>query len=579
MKTRIRTSRRNERHGLMLAALAVLLIAVTVRVLYLQVYAAPAFAERAEAQRTRELEIAPRRGAILDRSGNPLALSIEARTVYATPRLVTDTTATAQALAGVLGGDIDGYAEKLRRDSGFVYIARKLEMEKAAAVEALDLDGIGLIKDSRRLYPCGDLASQLLGFVGIDDQGLAGLELHYDSVLSGEAGYVLAERDPSGRILPGGVIHEEKPVDGHDIVISIDKDIQFAAQYHLQAAVDKWQAKSASIVVMDPRSGEVLAIASAPGFDPNDFAQSEESARRNRAITDVYEPGSTLKSITSAAVVDAGIHEPDDTLELPPTIKVGGRTIKESEPRQTVTWSLTEILAQSSNVGTVLLGQALGPERLWEYLDRFGLTERTGIDFPGEALGHVPPVNEWSGSSIGNIPFGQGVSMTTLQLARALSAIANGGEMVSPHFLLDVPGRSDMEFEWPVRQVISAKAAAATTRMLEAAVSDGTGASAAVPGHQVAGKTGTAQKPRTDGRGYAEGAYIASFSGFLPAHDPQLLIVVMVDEPRGAIYGGAVAAPVFREVASFAVAHLKIPPAVPASQVATDTVLPDTDEE
>ncbi len=575
MSKRTHRKRSTERHRLVLGALLLLLAAIVVRVGYLQIHMAPAYAERAETQRTRELELAPKRGSILDRSGDPLAVSIEARTVYATPRLVQDATSTAEALSSVLGGDSSDYAERLQRDSGFVYIGRKVDMERAGALESLKLSGIGMLKDSRRTYPCGELASQLLGFVGIDDEGLAGLEKHYDHVLRGEAGYVLAERDPFGRVLPGGVVHAEEPVHGHDVVLTIDKDIQYAAQLHLQAAVDTWQAKSASIVVMDPRSGEVYAIASVPGFNPNNYGDSDEASRRNRAITDVYEPGSTVKSLTAAAVIDAGLHGPDDVFTLPPTISVGGRTIKEAHPRPTAEWTLGEIVMNSSNVGTVLLGQALGPERLYEYFSRFGLTERTGIDFPGEALGYLPPVDQWSGSSIGNIPFGQGVSMTPLQLARAMCAIANGGYLPSPHFILGVPQREDIEFSWPVERAISEEAAAATRDIMVASVTDGTGGAAAVPGYAVAGKTGTAQKARTDGRGYAQGAYISSFAGFLPAEDPQLLIVVTVDEPKGAIYGGVVAAPVFREVASFAVAHLKIPPSSVRESSVIETVTPD----
>ncbi len=569
-----------ERHTLVLLIMLAALLAVGVRLVYLQAYAAPMYAERAQNQRTRDIEIAPKRGTIFDRDGEPLAVSREARTIYASPRLVEDATATAEVLSIVLGGEVSDYVERLRSDKGFAYISRKVDPERAEAVEELRLKGIGLLKDSRRTYPSGELAAQVLGFTGIDDEGLSGLELHYDSLLAGEPGFVLAERDPFGRPIPGGVMHTEEPVDGSDIVLTIDRDVQYVAQLELQTAVEKWQAAAGSIVVMDPASGEILAMASVPGFNPNRFADADSSAYRNRSITDVYEPGSTLKAITGVSVIDAGLYDSHSMFEIPPTLKVAGRTIKEAHPRPTVNWSLTEIVTNSSNVGSVILGMALGEQQLYDYLDRFGFTEKTGVDFPGEAVGHVPPVDSWSATSIANIPFGQGVSMTPLQLARAFSAIANGGELVKPHFLLEVPEEPHVRASRQKRRAISEEAAEAMCEALKAAVSEGTGSAAAVEGYEVAGKTGTAQKARTDGRGYAPGKYVASFSGFLPAEDPRVLVVVMIDEPKGAIYGGVVAAPVFSEVARFTVSHLRIPPtALPAfseSDVVTATAEQDT---
>jgi cell division protein FtsI (penicillin-binding protein 3) len=549
-----------ERHGLVLSLIVLGLLLISGRLVYLQVYAAPAYAEKAQSQRTRDIEIAPKRGTIYDRDGDPLAVSREARTIFASPRFVTDATGTAEALSRVLGGESAEYAERLQKESGFVYIARKVDVEQAEAIESLGLSGIGMLKDSRRTYPSGELAAQVLGFVGMDDVGLGGLEQYYDSVLLGEPGSVLAERDPFGRPIPGGVMHYEDPVDGDDIMLTIDKDIQYTAQVALQRAVEQWNAEAGSVIVMDPRNGEILAMASAPGFNPNRFAEADSAAYRNRPITDVYEPGSTFKSITAAAVIDAGLFEPDSMFELPPTLQVGSRRIKEAHPRPTVNWTLTQIVTNSSNVGAVKLGMALGEQPLYDYLERFGFTQRTGVDFPGEIAGYLPPVEQWSATSIANIPFGQGVSMTPLQLARALSAIANGGELVTPHFLLEAPEGSGLESRWPRQRAISEEAAAATREVMKAVITEGTGAAAAVEGYEVAGKTGTAQKARTDGRGYAGGKYIGSFSGFLPADDPQVLVIVIIDEPKGAIYGGVVAAPVFSEVAAFAVSHLKIPP-------------------
>jgi len=562
---------------LVLVVLLVCLLVVAGRLVHLQVFAAPAFAQRAAAQRTRDIVLSPRRGVIYDREGEPLAVSMEARTIYAVPHSVQDVNGTAAALAKVLGGEPAEYEAKLTKDTGFVYIARKVDMERAAAVEALGIEGIGLLEDSRRTYPSGELACQVLGFVGVDDAGLAGVEQYYDDVLAGSPGSLLAERDPHGRPIPGGVMRREDPVHGSGVVLTIDTDIQYQAQVQLAAAVEEWGAASGSVVVMDPRNGEILAMATVPGFDPNAFGQAEESAFRNRPVTDVFEPGSTMKSLTAAAVIDAGIHGPESVFELPPSIEVGGRRIGEAHPRPTVNWTLTDIVTNSSNVGAVKLGMALGPDALYEYLAGFGLTERTGIDYPGETVGYLPEVSQWSGSSIGNIPFGQGVSLTSVQLVRAMAAIANGGELVTPHFLLGLPDDPDATLSWPKERAISEEAAATTREVLKAVVTEGTGGNAAVPGYEVAGKTGTAQKARSDGRGYESDAYIGSFVGFLPADDPQVLIFVALDEPSNAIYGGTVAAPTFQALAEFCVSHLKIPPSFAGASVdgtATSTFSP-----
>lgn len=562
------------RFSFLLAILALAFLAVAARLVYLQVVAAPAYAAKAADQRTRDITLAPRRGSIYDREGEPLAVSMEARTVYATPYAVEDPAGAAVALAGVLGGQASEYEAKLRKDSGFVYIARKVDMERAAALEKLDLKGIDFLEDSRRSYPSGELACQVLGFVGIDDSGLSGIEKYYDELLAGKAGTVLAERDPFGRPIPGGVMKSEAPVDGQNIMLTIDKDIQYQAQVELSAAVEKWKAKSGTIVVMDPRNGEILAMASTPGFDPNEFGKAEPEALRNRAITDTYEPGSTVKSLTAAAVIDKGLYGPTSMFSLPPTLKIGGRTIGEAHGRGTVNWSLAQIVTNSSNVGAVKLGMALGPKGLYDYFDKFGLTEKTGIDYPGEAKGWLPPTEDWSASTIGTVPFGQGISMTTIQLARALAAIANEGELPTPHFLLDLPDDSSAALVWPKKQAISPEAAKTTTEVLKQVITDGTGGSAAVSGYAVAGKTGTAQKARTDGKGYATGKYVASFSGFLPADDAQVLIIVSLDEPSNAIYGGVVAAPVFSKLGAFAVSHLKIPPTSASSVDGTATAVP-----
>ena len=543
------------------------LVAVSVQLVRIQIVEGPRYAARAAEQRTRDIVLAPERGFILDREGEVLAETVPARTISAMPASIEDKAAVARAIAGALGGDEADYLERLNRDSGYVYIARKVDPARAAALQALDITGLSFQDDSRRVYPSNELGCQVLGFVGVDDQGLSGLELFYDDLLAGEPGRLIGERDRQGRPIPGGVTFEEEAVDGKDIVLTIDKDIQYRTQVALAEAVEKWGAAAGSAIVMDPVTGEILAMASIPQFNPNRFGAADSAAYRNRPIVDTYEPGSTIKSLTAAAVIEQGLFTPESMFELPPTIKVGGRTIGEAHPRPTVTWSLTDIVTNSSNVGSVKLGQALGEHGLYDYFERFGLTEKTGVDFPGEVRGYLPPVEKWSASSIATIPFGQGISMTSLQLARALSSIANGGELVTPHFLKDVPDAPELVMTWPKRRAISEATAAQMRGVLADVVTEGTGAAAAVDGYTVAGKTGTARKARTDGvPGYAQGKYVASFSGFLPAEDPRVLIVVSIDEPSGSIYGGTVAAPAFSQIAAFAVEHLKIPPTQPVTE-------------
>jgi cell division protein FtsI (penicillin-binding protein 3) len=539
--------------------LVVLLAGIATRLVWVQVVEARSLARLAERQRVRELVLSPKRGAIFDREGEPLAIRNDAKTIYAVPGLIKDATGTADALAGALGGDRQTYLKQLRRSGSFAYVARKVDLQRAEAVRRLGIAGIGQLDDSRRSYPSGELACQVLGFVGVDDQGLAGIEKRYDSVLAGTPGRVLAERDRYGRLIPGGVLEAEQPVDGSDITLTIDKDIQYQAHIELAAAVQEFGAKSGSIVVMDPTTGELYAMASWPYFNPNTYSVADSKAYRNTPVVDAYEPGSTIKTFTAAAVIDQKLFDPSSTLQLPPTLQVGDRVIHEAHPRGAVTWTLTEIVTKSSNVGAVKLGLALGKQRVYDYFAMFGLTERTGIDFPGETRGSLPPPSAWSQSSIGNIPFGQGIAVSVVQLARAYAVIANGGNLVTPHLFLKASDDATQPV-WPKEPVMKASTVAETRGMLKGVVADGTGAAAAVPGYEVAGKTGTAQKAKPGVAGYASGAYISSFAGFLPADDPRVLIVVTLDEPTRGIYGGTVAAPAFSRVAQFAVTHLKVPP-------------------
>ena len=548
-----------DRFWILLVCLGLSLAGLAVRLAWIQVVEAPAYAKKAADQRTRDMVVTPKRGVIYDREGEPLAISVEARTIYAVPGMVKDPSAVATQLAGVLGGNAKDYEARLRKRASFVYIARKVELERAKRVEALGIGGIGSLEDSKRTYPCGQLASQVLGFVGVDDIGLAGLEKQYDGVLAGKAGRVLAERDPYGRPIVGGVTRSVDKVDGRDVVLTVDKDIQYETQVDLAAAVEQYAAKSGSALVMDPRNGEILAMASFPGYDPNDLNHADPKGLGNRPVCEAYEPGSTIKPFTASAAIDKGIFTPDSRFDLPSTIAIGGHVVHEAHDRPSVDYSLTDIIANSSNVGAVKIGLALGKQSIYDYYTRFGFGSKTGVDFPGEARGIMPAPSTWSAASIGNIPFGQGMTATPLQIARALSAIASGGEMVTPHFLLSVPGEEATA--WPRTRVISAETAKQMTAVLERVVTDGTGTTARVTGYEVAGKTGTAQIAKHGV--YADGAYVASFAGFLPASDPRVLIIVVIDEPTKGEYGSTVAAPTFAKLAQFAVDHLKIPPTLP----------------
>jgi cell division protein FtsI (penicillin-binding protein 3) len=543
-----------------------LLALVALRLVWVQVVMAGELTAKAKAQRLRDIEVPPRRGTIYDREGEPLAVSVEARTIFANPYQVKDKAATAATLAQVLGGEAKTYEQRLSRKGGFVYIERKVDKERADTLENLKLEGIGFLEDSRRMYPAGDAGGQVLGFVGVDDNGLSGTERRYDDVLAGKPGVLLAELDRRGRPIPGGVIKRTEPVDGADVVLTIDKDIQFEAQAALAKAVKERGASSGSVVVMNPRNGEIYAIASYPYFDPNSFKSADPRAFRLKAVSDAYEPGSTIKCLTAASTFEAGKLKPDTMITLPPTLHIAGRTIHESHGRGTVRWPIRKIITESSNIGAVKLGMTLGVKRLYRCFSGFGLTEATGVDLPGEAVGWMPPADQWSALSMGNIPFGQGVSTTPLQLSRAISAIANGGMLPTPHILLSLPEQADRKLVWPSRSAISTSAANVTSEIMAEVVTEGTGKAAAVKGYSVAGKTGTAQVALPNGRGYAKGSYNSSFIGYLPVEDPQVLVCVVIYQPTHGYYGGQVAAPVFSEIAGFAVDHLRIlPPAKPAA--------------
>ena len=560
-------SRRTRKHlvdrriRLLLVVLVLLLAASLGRAVWLQAVRAEPLARMAENQHLETITIPARRGTIYDRTGALLALGESATTVFADPRRIRDPLGVAGTVGRVLGRDPETLVAPLSdRTRGFVYLARQADPERAAALAKLELDGIGFYPEERRVYPQRSVASHVLGYAGVDNVGLAGIEQALDRVLAGKAGSKTIVKDPFGRAID--VLEATAEREGRDVHLTIDHQIQAHAETVLRETVKRWRATSASAIVLDPRTGEILALAAAPSFDANAFGSVPPERSRNRAVTDPYEPGSTFKLVTTAAVLSERLVTPQTPYTLPYTIQVADRTIKDSHERPTQRMTVAEILSHSSNVGTVTLAKLLGERKLADWIDRFGFGEPTGLAFPGESAGIVLPVDQWSGSSIGNIPIGQGIAVTAVQMAAAYAAVANGGVWVQPHLVSRIDGSKRQAPKR--RRVVTQEIAATLVTMLKGVVDDGgTGTAAGVRGYQVAGKTGTAQKPDHERGGYSADRYVASFVGFVPASSPRLVILVSVDEPRGSIWGGVVAAPAFQQIASFGLQYLEVPPDAP----------------
>ena len=564
----MRRARSRRRLTLMLAGYLALTLLMSWRLVSIQVLHADEYQSLAERQTHREIELPARRGRLYARGGEPLAMSLEAATVYANPRVYEqndiDPSFIAAQLAPLVDRPLLDVMKALTKDTGFAYVARQVPREVGEQIAALKLPGINILSEPRRVYPSDGLAAQTIGFAGIDNTGLSGLESAYESVLAGKPGRMFLERAPAGLTIDLGTREVEPPLAGTDLVLTLDREIQHATERALGEAVRRHGAIGGSAVVVDAQSGEILAMASAPTYDPEDIADSDEYARRNRVVTDVYEPGSVNKVITAAAALEAGLVRPDEVFTVPSTYPVAGKRFKDSSPHPTKPMTFTQIMEESSNVGTIQVAQRLGKERLYDAVRAFGYGQRTGLGFPGESAGLLWPTDQWSGTSLPTIAIGQGVSATLLQVAQVFGVIANGGEWVEPLLVRGEVGPDGKlrQAEIPKRRrVVSRETATQVASMLAGVVDGehGTGKRAAVPGYRVAGKTGTAQKPSKTRRGYEPGKYIASFAGFGPVENPRLVVAVMLDEPD-AIYGGVSAAPVFAEIMRFALGHRRIPP-------------------
>jgi cell division protein FtsI/penicillin-binding protein 2 len=494
------------------------------------------------------------RAAITDRDGVPLAYDEQQQTVFATPYMLTDLASAAAKLAACLHVPRAPLQRALSdRASGFAYVARQVSPRLASKALALDIAGVGSYPEDKRVYPERTLATQLLGLVGSDGRGLAGIEYSQDGALSGQTGSETVVSDPAGQVLR--IVHSTPALPGEDVRLTIDEAIQYETEHILAATVSRYDALGGTAIVEDPATGEIYAMANAPLVTTAAFADQPALAT-NSAVTDVYEPGSTFKVVTVAGCLADGDVTPDSSFVLPPTINVGGYTIHDAEVRPTERMTVSQILARSSNVGVVTLAERyLGKAGLLHWIHDFGFGRPTGVDFPGEAAGLLP--GQWTGSTIGNVPFGQGVAVTPIQMASVYSAIADGGVWHEPRLIAAVGDRPLAAGR--TRRIVSAGVDKELVSMLSDVVADGTGTEAQIPGYEVAGKTGTAQKVLPDGRGYSNSAFDASFVGFVPAQHPQLCVLVMIDQPD-VIYGGSVAAPAFREIASFALQHLAIAP-------------------
>lgn len=544
------------RAGTMGAALLLCLALVGVRLTYVQAVRSEQYTEEARRQRVRKIELPARRGAIYDRKGGELAVSIPARTVYANPKHIVDPAATARALAPLLGRSAADIESDLRKQRSFVYLARRIGVVTTKKISSLRLPGIGVLDEPRRLYPGDSLAAGVIGFIGTDQNGLAGVEYGYEELLGGRPGYRVLEQDPRGRRIPQGTFAEVLPEPGSDLVLTLEPDLQLIGEQALDAAVKRTHAKGGMLVALEPRSGEILAMASLPSYNPNLIGSIDPVTTRNKVVTDAFEPGSVNKVVTAAAVLNERLFSPQEKMWVPGQMKIGDKVFTEKLGARSL--DLRGILSQSSNLGTIRLAQKLSPQRLESYFHRFGYGRGTGLGFPGESAGNLPPTERWV-TSLPTMAIGQGLSVTPLQLAQVYATIANDGLLVDPRLVsswIDPHGITHALQEPRKRRIIPADVASTLRDLLTAVVQGGTGVRAAIPGFSVAGKTGTASK-LIEGVGYR--GYMASFFGMFPAEAPKLVIGVVLDNP-GPNEGGLAAAPVFAEVGKEAARILRIRP-------------------
>ena len=563
-----RTLQRNQRRVTAAKILFLLLfVAVGARAVQLQMLQGEKLMKLGQRQHLKEWIVLPKRGALFDRGGEPLALSMESHSVYARPHRVQDPEPLSRALAQILNLRVAEVRQKLLSEKPFVWLKRQVGSAEAEKIQALNADGIGMFYEPKRHYPQGQLAGQLIGFVGRDSEGLEGLELKYNEYIRGETGSSVTERDALGRrVLVQGVEDLHIPP-GSDMHLTIDTSIQYAAEKELEASIAKYRAKAGVAIVADPFTGEILALANYPSFDPNNYGKESAEQRRDRAVTDSFEPGSTFKTILAAAALEEGVVGKDDLFYCEMgKYPYAGKIIHDTHPNGWLSFS--KILQVSSNIGFTKVAEKLKKDRYYKYIEKFGFGHETGIDVPGEVTGLVRKPESWSAIDLATHAFGQGLSTTPIQLVMAYGAVANGGFLMRPYVarrIVSPQGEVLLENQpHVVRRVISEKTAKLLASMLRDVTSEGgTGVMANIEGFEVAGKTGTAQKADPVHGGYAAKKRVGSFVGFVPAEDPRLVALVLIDEPEVNVYGGVVAAPVFRNIAQAALRRLAVAPAKP----------------
>ena len=541
---------RTRRYVLLLVLLCGFAV-VLFRLVSLQVLQAAELTAKADRQHQKTVSLEGARGTVMDRHGKVLAMNMEVPSVFGIPTALESPAKTARSLSPVLRVRTDELEKKLRQDRSFVWLARRLDPEQGHRLEHMPMDGIGLVMEGRRFYPKGPLLAHVLGFAGMDGEGLEGIERRYESQLHGEKRVVVLQRDAMGRtVFPKGQA-EQVPAAGHSLVVTIDEVIQYIAEKELEEAVAKARAKSGTVIVLDPQTGAVLALAISPRFDPNAVASLTADRWRNRALTDTYEPGSTMKALVAAAALEENVMKPNTMLYGENgRMTIANTVIHDHEKLGWMTFA--QVIQKSSNIGAAKTGMALGDQRLYRYLQAFGFGQKTEIDLPGEVGGLVKHPREWGRRSLASISMGQEIGVTPIQMVSAVASLANGGVLMKPYVVSEVrdaQGKALRQILPQVkRRVVSPETARTVTSILEGVVTDGTGAKAAIPGFRVAGKTGTAQKidPRTGA--YSSTLFVGSFVGFVPADNPRLAMIVVIDEPQGESWGGTVAAPVFRRV-------------------------------
>ncbi len=546
--------------SLILSAAGLVLVG---RLVHLQIIQHDRLTAQSDKQYLRTVEITSGRGNIYDRNRNQLATNIRVESVYADPKSIVDKTATARILARVLELNPQVVLKKLKSNRHFVWIKRKSELNAVEKLKQLDLVGVGFIAEAKRYYPKRKLAASTLGFVGLDNQGLAGIEHFHHAVLKGRDQRTVLEKDARGRFLWTTANAQELNQGKQDVVLALDEVIQFIAERELNRQVKEYRAKSGLAIVMDPFTGAVYALASAPEFNPNNYAAYPPHIWRNDAVASAYEPGSIFKPIVAAASLEEGLAGPDDIFFCENgSFQIGKSRSGEASNHQFGWLTLRNIIVQSSNIGAIKIAQTLGNRRFYDYIRKFGFGRRLGVDLPGEASGTLRNIRQWSGLSLASISFGHEISVTPIQMVSAIAAIANGGVLIRPRLTQAIlkNGVLHRTFEpEAIQTVLSEETSRQMINILKSVVKTGTGAKAAIPGFEVAGKTGTAQKidPRT--QTYSKTKYLASFVGFVPADAPRLVILVMIDEPQKSYWGGEVAAPVFQKIARKTLRYLHIP--------------------